>query len=762
MYLYRLEMDVGPRVKSVFCFESLFSMVFILSTAYPFELLGWIVDPWIFDILLVLIVLHHHVSMAPFFFENGGMRYFVAAVSLLLIILFFSFRGPLIYGEKWSLIFLLCSIHVLFLSTREDFSSSDLARFCFVPLALLPLVLLDGSSLSVASSGEMVALFFLGLALALVTRMSSNESLFQRHLSKKLPLWLILILPLIIMTAQFLQFGVKKEGAIVFDAAHSSAAGVDVDLQRSSPLLQNPPGHGRLYSFLKSQGFQARVNELPFSKANLSGAAVVVLPMNQMPLSISERRAIEVFVRSGGGLLVIGDHTNVDSTSSAVNPLLEQFGARLNFDTVWRAPGGISSDLRYLAHPLTLGQERIYFSTGASISLSYSSPLKPFVVSSSFLFSDKGDYANDAFLGNSVLDEDESLGSHVLAAAGSYGWGRVVLLGDSAYFQNTVMVLNREFALRVFHWLERRELLPHCSLIVDIVTFLSILLFLSMVVIKRRRFRTLLPFFVLSMSLAIVLGRAVAFQTFKKAEPGKTFDGDEKASMLLDLAHGNRCHFFWNSLAADMAYDSMDIFFREFLARGWRVDLLERKRLSRDDLEGRNLLLVFHPRLKYSSSELEAIVDFLEQGGNLLFFIGPEYGGGREGILLDLELFAESRPLGFHAPRLFAEEFPLELYYGDGPWPKARVAKLDGAEGLFSGDHIYPVEPVVVSGGRVLIRAMGEAMAVERSLGRGRIILIGDRRLFSDYAFIDENSRLDPRRLKLLAGMIEYLGKTGN
>ena len=66
---------------------------------------------------------------------------------------------------------------------------------------------------------------------------------------------------------------------------------------------------------------------------------------------------------------MVGDHTDVDHCASAMNPLLELFGARFRFDSVWRRPDLASPDVTPRPHALTLRIPRIYFSVGCSLDL---------------------------------------------------------------------------------------------------------------------------------------------------------------------------------------------------------------------------------------------------------------------------------------------------------------------------------------------------------------------------------------------------------
>ena len=733
-------------------FESLFLTLLVFLSGYPFEVTRWVVDLWPLHFLLLLLILIHHLSLG-FSHRVLEKEFLLAGVfALLTVICCFISRGPLILSDYWIYLWLITAFHWFCLSRDEEIPQSRLEKVAYVPLVLLPMVLFSLASLEPASAVQFLALIACGAFLAGVSGGVRNENLLFRRLSRSLPAWLLLILPLVAVLSQFLTWGHQKEGLILFDCFHQSTASVEIDLRVNEQFAESPPGHGRFLQFVRHCGYATRLHRQEITPKSLESVSVVVLLMNATPMKVQERRALISFVRRGGGLLVVGDHTDVEGTSSALNPLIKAFGAQFAFDTVWRRLDTGVKDVRFLAHPLTCHLNRAYFSTGCSITLDCCSPLRPFIRSSSMLFSDLGDYGRSAYLGDGQLNEGEKLGSLPLAVAGSLGKGRVVLLGDSAYFQNGVMLLNESFANRLLSWLNRSNYFDGVDILSWLISFMAIVALCSLLVVKRSQMHSLLPLLIFGVAFSVLLSSYVG--TF--AGPRAT---DGERSILLDLAHGNRCHFFWNSTAADMAYDSMDVWLREMSARNWKVNLLENGPLTGAALSKAKVLTIVHPHIEYTKGELAAISAFLKNGGSLLLFIGPEKGGGRSSLLPALGLSAESRPLGFHAAKLFAGEFPLEIYYGDGPWPEAT---LEISNALIPKGPVIPAAPVEVSGALVAARALSRPFIVYGKKFNGKIVLVGDRLHFSDYAFIDGQGKVDQQRLAVLSAIMSFVGGSPN
>jgi len=114
---------------------------------------------------------------------------------------------------------------------------------------------------------------------------------------------------------------------VLFDAAHAQKAGnADwiVDLTAPNPTPAKPQSESDWDGAYSAFGYELyasgrfEVSSLPAGEAfgsasyPLSGYDVVVIPEPNRPFSAEEIRALDVFVRGGGGLLLIGNHAGSD------------------------------------------------------------------------------------------------------------------------------------------------------------------------------------------------------------------------------------------------------------------------------------------------------------------------------------------------------------------------------------------------------------------------------------------------------------------
>jgi len=173
-------------------------------------------------------------------------------------------------------------------------------------------------------------------------------------------------------------------------------------------------------------------------------------------LSRTERDGIAAFVSRGGGLLVLGDHTDIGGTLEPLNAVLEHTAIRFNFDSAIGLRERWKGCLEIAPRPVTVGvRDEVEAQVGTGASLAIDSPAFP-IIKGRFAFSDCGDYGNvgrGAHLGNCRRDAGEALGNIVLVAGEEVGNGRVLVFGDTSPFQNGARFLSQRLVANSIEWL---------------------------------------------------------------------------------------------------------------------------------------------------------------------------------------------------------------------------------------------------------------------------------------------------------------------
>lgn len=219
--------------------------------------------------------------------------------------------------------------------------------------------------------------------------------------------------------------------------------------------------YGLLSHFLNSLGGQC-TQTTDFSAADLKDADLLVLIYLDDKLPQDQIDRIRDFVKHGGSLWVLGEHTVTDEAQTgktdAYNTLLEDTRMQVLFDSATFAVGGWLHSFEMVAHPVTLGvkddRNQPGIVIGASVQAQW--PAYP-VVLGRWGWSDWGDLGKGpSYMGNGHYNAGERLGDLVLAAEQRYGRGRIVVFGDTSSLSNGINMGAHAFTSRMFNYLANR------------------------------------------------------------------------------------------------------------------------------------------------------------------------------------------------------------------------------------------------------------------------------------------------------------------
>ena len=152
-------------------------------------------------------------------------------------------------------------------------------------------------------------------------------------------------------------------------------------------------------------------------------------------------RPSTAWVGAGGGLFLIGDHTNVFGTSSYLNPLARRFGLRFRYDSTYDLPTlrvTLYERPELLAHPAVLEMPPFLFATSCTLE----APLLAGNVMVGYgLRALPVDYSKRVFFPDKEKEQDYPFGLFLQSASVRHGRGRVVAFTDSTVFSNFTMFL---------------------------------------------------------------------------------------------------------------------------------------------------------------------------------------------------------------------------------------------------------------------------------------------------------------------------------
>ena len=158
--------------------------------------------------------------------------------------------------------------------------------------------------------------------------------------------------------------------------------------------------YGCLRPFLGHLGYAVRDQEELGGAAELEGVDVLVLVMPTEPLPPATRDAILEFVRGGGALFAMGDHTDLFGSMGHFNELLGEVGIRFRFDSAIKGGEEWDSCLEAALHPIHASfapPRGLDWGIGASLDVRY--PARPILVGRR-AYGDVGDYGKGEAGGN--------------------------------------------------------------------------------------------------------------------------------------------------------------------------------------------------------------------------------------------------------------------------------------------------------------------------------------------------------------------------
>ncbi|MBP7892553.1 MAG: hypothetical protein KA063_03335 [Firmicutes bacterium] len=255
--------------------------------------------------------------------------------------------------------------------------------------------------------------------------------------------------------------GALKPGRVMIDEYHSNWEKTTEPYTTEWYGEDSGYNYYSLASYMEDYYTVSRNLDSPITPELLATQDVLVLKTPTSAYSQEEIDAVFRFVRQGGGLLLVGDHTNVFGTSTYLNPLAERFGLHFNHDGTYDlATDGLSiyEDRSVFPHPTVRRLGKFMFATSCSLQapLLSAGAITGYGIKGLYL-----DYSKENFFRTDAPDFDKDYGLLLQQVALHSGRGRVVAFTDSTVWSNFFMFIpgKWELAEGAFNWLNRRSML---------------------------------------------------------------------------------------------------------------------------------------------------------------------------------------------------------------------------------------------------------------------------------------------------------------
>ena len=461
--------------------------------------------------------------------------------------------------------------------------------------------------------------------------------------------------------------------------------------------------YGMLPGFVESLGARA-VRSKDLSDNDLRDADALVLIFPDKPWLDGQLERIWSFVRRGGSLLVLGEHTTRDRDgSSRFNDVLAPSDLRVEFDSATFAVGGWLQSYEAIIHPATAGipddRNQLGIVIGASVRAGWRT--RPIAVGR-WGWSDWGDEGSSrAMLGNDRYDPGEKLGDVLLAAEQPIGKGKIVAFGDTSSLTNGINVSAHVFTSRLLAYLADGSSCAHALW----RQLLGVLLAGGLIALLIRR-----PTEWTIVSLVLGLAGSLFVVTLLTSRTWGLPDGRSKSPN--NLAYIDASHIEGHS-GESWRGDGVGGLVLTLMRNGYLTFSLPQVTVER--LQRAGLFISIAPHRPFSKSQRAAVRDFVTRGGIFIMMVGYDDAGPSRPLLSDFGFDIAADPL--------TSREPVPMGHFKSPYLRSEDQRV----------HVrfHAAWPVVCSDPEAQVIAYGRdnlPVIIVRRVGAGKVVVIGDTR----------------------------------
>ncbi|TET43797.1 hypothetical protein E3J62_12185 [candidate division TA06 bacterium] len=515
--------------------------------------------------------------------------------------------------------------------------------------------------------------------------------------------------------------GTLKKGRFVIDEKHSEWT---VTTKRYDTKWYGSESGYNYYCMAEylAHHYSLKRNLETITPEMLDSCDVLMVKVPTNSYSEEEIDAIVDFVERGGGLFLIGDHTNVFGSSVYLNPIASRFGFKFRYDCLFdieRVFEQVYTRPRVLPHPIIQRMPPFLFAVSCSIEPNSFFPGR--VILAGGLKKLDIDYSVSNFYPQVVDRLGMWFGNFHQAIATRYGRGRVVGFTDSTVYSNFSAFYpgKPEFLLGAADWLNRENRFPWVNRLLLIISLCCFLL--SAYILPRRNAKNFgfisfaLVGAMFSASLAILLFGAINRSTYKLPTPVSELTG-----VVFEQGH---CDYDLPLTGFTREPgQSYEIFFQWVLRLGYypfAVPNIE------ESIERGDLVVLINPVSDFTAREIDALERFVSQGGRLLVADRVENGSDASRKLLErFDIFADKG--------LVADASPAYEPSSQISWDLGDAFELRGGKPLLFSERAVPVMTFADHGeGLVLALSFSDAFN-DAGMGFTEGVL-PDRRLLHHY-----------------------------
>ncbi|MCP4118707.1 MAG: hypothetical protein GY737_25595 [Desulfobacteraceae bacterium] len=409
--------------------------------------------------------------------------------------------------------------------------------------------------------------------------------------------------------------GIRKQGRILIDEAHSdwewSARAFDTTWYGSRSTYN----YYCMAEYMNYFYSVSRNHDKKLTKDYLSGFDILILKTPTKAFEDEEIEDIVRFVENGGGLWLVGDHTNVFGMDYYLNFIAKRFGLFFHYDSTYDLDSGKLTFYRppeLFPHPVVQNMPPFLFATSDTLSapLTADNIIIGYGLRSRLLsYSGRGFFEQDP-------TQDYEFGLFLQAAGVNHGKGRVAAFTDSTCFSNFYMFMRGkpELALGYMEWLNRENRFPFMHTLFFLVFIFS---FAGGIYLLRNKRSQIVVCCFFGVLCAVPVGK-ISFTCLTRVNYALPKAHTRYKQAIFENAHSDF------TLPVDQLVDNHPRNMHTFYVWTQRLGYVPELENDLDAaLQKDAMVFIIMPTRVFKDDEIKKIVGFVENGGKVILLDSP-------------------------------------------------------------------------------------------------------------------------------------------
>lgn len=408
--------------------------------------------------------------------------------------------------------------------------------------------------------------------------------------------------------------GTPKQGRILIDELHSEWENSNKKIDKVWYGMLSTYNYYSWAEWLsKYYNIERNINNtLTLNLLNNYDILILKCPTNSY--SEEEIKDIISFVDKGGGLYLIGDHTNVFGMNYYLNQISENFGIIFKMDATYELGTGLPSVYepgKIFPHPIVQNIEQFDFLTSCTLDAPINSEN---IIIGNRLLSEPGTYSTENFFREQINSADIEYGLMLQVAAVKYGNGRVLAFTDSTCFSNFCIFIDgyTTFNLGAINYLNRINSYSYLNNLffgLVIITFI-----LTIFLLKKEKKTKILYIFLISGLLSFSIAVPV-FSYINKVNYQLPVEHSDYTKICFEKEYSN---IIIPNLP-NFQIDKSNNLFGTFFVWTQRIDCVPSlEKTMNVAINKGDVVVIINPIKSFEKKEIEDIKDYIESGGKLL------------------------------------------------------------------------------------------------------------------------------------------------